>query len=60
MTTKINKQLAYNTLFKCPETGKDLFPCSDVKTNKNGSYSFEVSSKDGKNKWKHTIKTEEV
>jgi len=57
---KTNEQQLKNLFLSDPQTGEDLIICSDFKHNKDGSYSFEVSSKDNKRKWEHTIRTEEL
>lgn len=45
-------------LLTSPETGEKLEISSTITTNDDSSYSFEVSNQ--KERFKHTIKTEEV
>lgn len=57
----INHNFAHYLLFESPETGEMLYPDSDITNNEDdSSFSFTVRSKDGNERWKHTIKTEEL
>lgn len=58
---KENKNLAYNLLFVCPDTGKELSLIAPPEITEDGEYILTVSNKDSpKSTWKHIIKTYEI
>jgi hypothetical protein len=58
-TTPTTEQMAATLLFTDPMTGEDLIPTGPPH-GVNGALEIVVSTKDGKRKWKHTLRTEEV
>lgn len=57
----VNHKFAHYLLFESPETGEALYPESEIENDEaNSCFYLTVRSKDGKERWKHTIKTEEL
>lgn len=56
----INFDFANSLLFSDPETGEELRLFKDPEDIEGSGLSLFVESKDGKRRWKHTIKTEEL
>ena len=59
MNNDTSVEIIKQALLVCPETGKKLYVSSEPVFHPDGSYTFETLSEDGKQKWKHTILTEE-
>lgn len=56
-----NAMLAYSILFEDPINGEELRPSEAPFTHQDGeSMVLLVENKDGNQKWKHTILTEEI
>lgn len=58
-TTPTTEQMAAALLFTDPVTGDDLVPTGPPH-GVHGALEFIVATKDGKRRWKHTLKTEEM